>query len=88
MDKHIIKVFNLESNPNDITPIDTFKLFRNFDAFTEALRAYASEHQLTDVEQFYFEIQTDPRRQFFYRLSQTYFQITFLQFTFFYPIQY
>jgi hypothetical protein len=33
MDKYLISVFNLESNPNHMTPIDTFKLFRNFDAF-------------------------------------------------------
>lgn len=78
MDKHIINVFNLESNPNHMTPVDTFKLFRNFDAFIAALQDYASKNQLTDVEQFYFDIETDPRRKFFYRLSQTYWSNYFL----------
>ena len=73
MDKHLINVFNLESNANDITPIDKFKLFHNFDAFVATLQDYASKHKLTDVEQAFFDIETDPRRKFLYRLSQTYY---------------
>jgi len=79
MDKHIIKVFDLEANPNDITPIDWFKLFHDFDAFVSTLKDYASKNHLTNVEQFYFDLETDPRRKFFYRLSQTYYHNYFLR---------
>lgn len=79
MDKHLINVFQLEPNPNDITPIDLFKLFRDFDAFVGALKDYASKNELSNVEQFYFDLETDPRRKFFYRISQTYYQNYFLR---------
>jgi hypothetical protein len=78
MDKHIINVFKLEPNVNDITPLDTFKVFRDFDAFVTVLRDYASQHKLTDIEQFYFDIETDPRRKFVYTISQSYLENYFL----------
>lgn len=78
MDKHLIKVFNLEPNANHNTPIDQFKVFRNFDAFIAALKDYASKNKLTELEQYYFDIETDPRRKFFYGISQTYFNNYFL----------
>jgi len=37
MDKHVINVFHWEDNVNNITPIDKFKLFRDFDGFIAAL---------------------------------------------------
>jgi hypothetical protein len=73
MDKHLINVFNLEPNSNYITPLDKFKLFRNFDAYLTALHDYASQHKLTELEEFYYKIETDPRRRFVYELSETYF---------------
>ncbi|CAF4781698.1 unnamed protein product [Rotaria sp. Silwood1] len=78
MDKHIIKLFNLEPNVNNITPLDLFKAYRNFDAYIAALQEYASQHELTEVEKFYFDFETDPRRKFFYEINQTYFQNYFL----------
>jgi len=78
MDKHLINIFNLESNSNHITPLDTFKLFRNFDAYLAALHEYASVNKLTELERFYYNIETDPRRRFVYEISQTYFDNYFL----------
>ncbi|CAF2528008.1 unnamed protein product [Rotaria sp. Silwood2] len=78
MDKYIINLFNLESDVNNITPLDIFKTYRNLDAYNKALQDYASQHQLTEVEQFFFNMETDPRRKFFYRISQTYFHNYFL----------
>ena len=78
MDQYLIKTFNLEPNPNHLTPLDQFKVFRNFDAYLTALNDYASNNQLTEIEEFYFRIETDPRRRFAYELSQTYFDNYFL----------
>lgn len=78
MDKHLIEVFHLESNPNHTTPLDQFKLLRNFDAYLTALHEYAANHQLNDIEKYYYEIETDPRRRFVYNISQTYFDNDFL----------
>ncbi|CAF3690342.1 unnamed protein product [Adineta steineri] len=78
MDKYLIEVFNLEPNVNHITPLDEFKLHRNFDAFTAALKEYALKNKLTDVEQFYFNIETDFRRKPIYQISQTHFDNYFL----------
>jgi hypothetical protein len=78
MDQHLINVFHLESNSNDITPLDTFKLFRNFDAYLTTLHDYASQNQLTELEEYYYRIETDPRRRFLYNISQTYFDNYFL----------
>jgi hypothetical protein len=78
MDNHLIQVFNLEPNSNYITPLDKFKLFRNFDAYLTALHDYASQHKLTELEEFYYKIETDPRRRFAYGISQTYFDNYFL----------
>lgn len=79
MDKHLVNVFNLESNVNNITPIDKFKIFRDFDCFISVLKDYASQHELTEVEQFYFNIETDPRRKFFYQISQSYYYNYFIE---------
>ncbi|CAF1341849.1 unnamed protein product [Adineta ricciae] len=78
MDKYLIEIFDLEANVNDITPIDKFKLYRDFDRFINALKEYASKNELTNIEQFYFDFETDPRREFFHRLEQTYFDNYFL----------
>ncbi|CAF3798067.1 unnamed protein product [Rotaria magnacalcarata] len=78
MDKHIISVFNLEPNVHNLTALDKFKVFRNIDAFTAALQDYASHHKLTEIEQYYFNIETDPRRKVLYEISQTYFNNYFL----------
>jgi len=78
MDEYLINIFHLESNSSHITPLDTFKLFRDFDAYLTALHTYASQHELTELEQYYYNIETDPRRRFFYELSQTYFDNYFL----------
>ena len=78
MDRYLVEKFQLEPNVNDNTPIDTFKVFRDYDAFLTALHDYASAHQLTDLEQFYFEIETDPRRRFLYGISQTHMDNYFL----------
>lgn len=78
MDQHLIRVFNLEPNVNDVTPIDEFKLFRDFEKFVATLREYASQHQLNDLEKFYFEMETDPRRKFLISIGQTYFNNYFL----------
>jgi hypothetical protein len=79
MDKYIINAFNLEPNVNNITPIDKFKLLRDFDAFIAALKDYESQHKLTEIEQYYFNMETDPRRKFFHRISETYFDNYFLE---------
>lgn len=78
MDKFLIKTFDLESNSNHITPFDNFKLFRNFDTYISALNDYASKNQLNDIEEYYYKIETDPRRRFAYQISQTYFDNYFL----------
>ncbi|CAF4033870.1 unnamed protein product [Rotaria sp. Silwood1] len=85
MDQYLIQKFGLVSDINDFTPIDEFKVFRNFDAFTDALNEYPSSHELTDLEQYFFKIQTDPRRRFLYRLSQNYFDNYFLHIHFILP---
>ncbi|CAF3348106.1 unnamed protein product [Rotaria socialis] len=68
MDKHIRNVFNFESNVHNVTTLDIFKVFRNIDAFTAVLQDYASQHKLTDIEQYYFDVETDPRRKFLYQI--------------------
>ncbi|UJR38341.1 hypothetical protein I4U23_031011 [Adineta vaga] len=78
MDKYLIKTFDLVPNVNHITAIDKFKLYHDFNRFLTVLKEYASEHELTNIERFYYEFETDPRREFFYRLSQTYFGNYFL----------
>jgi hypothetical protein len=78
MDKHLIKVFNLESNSNYITALDLFKLYRNFDAYATTLHDYASKNKLTELEEYYYRFETDPRRRFVYNISQTYFDNYFL----------
>lgn len=78
MDQYLIKIFHLESNPNHNTPLDQFKLCRDFDGYLTALHHYASENQLTDNEKFFYEVETDPRRRFLYNISQTYFENYFL----------
>ncbi|CAF1431616.1 unnamed protein product [Adineta steineri] len=82
MDKHLINTFHLEANPNDQTPLDKFKLFRNFDVYLSTLHDYASKHELNELEQYYYKIETDPRRRFFYNVSQTYFDNYFLAINF------
>lgn len=79
MDKHLVKVFNLEPNVNNITPIDKFKVFRDFDRFINVLKEYASEHKLTEIEEYYYNIEIDPRRKFFYQVSQTYYNNYFIE---------
>ena len=78
MDKHLIRVFNLEPNVNDVTPIDQFKTVRDFDKFLSVVHEYASKNELTDSEKYFFDIQTDPRRKFLEGISQTYFNNHFL----------
>ncbi|UJR07799.1 hypothetical protein I4U23_012081 [Adineta vaga] len=78
MDKYLIQRFDLESNSNHQTPIDTFKLFRDYNAYQTALHDYALKHQLTDLEEYYYQIETDPRRKFLYEISETYFDNYFL----------
>lgn len=79
MDKHLIKVFDLEPNVNDITPIDCFKLLRDFEKFISTLHEYAAKNQLNDIEKYYFDLETDPRRKFLESISETYFNNHFLQ---------
>lgn len=78
MDKHLINIFRLESNSNHTTPLDTFKLLRDFGAYLAALQEYASQNKLTELEEHYYQIETDPRRRFLYNVSQTYFDNYFL----------
>ncbi|CAF1104406.1 unnamed protein product [Adineta ricciae] len=78
MDKFLVERFDLEPNSNDETPIDSFKLLHDFNAYQTALHEYASKHQLTDFEEYYYRIETDPRRKFLYDVSQTYFDNYFL----------
>jgi hypothetical protein len=78
MDTYLVSQFDLESNVNHMTPLDPFKVFRQFDKFVAALRDYASGHTLTDLEQFYFDLETDPRRRFLYGISQTHMDNYFL----------
>jgi len=78
MDKYLIDVFKLEPDSNHITPLDKFKLLRNFDAYLAALHEYASKNKLNQLEEFYYNIETDPRRRFQYGLSQTYYDNYFL----------
>ena len=78
MDRYLVEKFHLEPNVNDITPIDTFKVFRDYDACLAAFNDYASTHQLTDLQRFYFDIETDPCRRFLYGISQTHMDNYFL----------
>lgn len=82
MDKYLVQVFDLEPNPNNFTPIDQFKIYRDFDKFIETIKNYAAKNQLTKYEEFYLKSFIDPRRRFQDQVSQTHMNNYFLSIDF------